>query len=312
LEELNIQYADYAAWQRGWLQGDVLEAELSYWREQLADAPAVLELPTDHPRPAAPTMRGALDTFKLAPDLTEGLRALGRSAGVTMFMTTLAAFQVLLARYSRKNDINVGTVIAGRTQGETEGLIGFFVNTLVLRGQLRGNPRFEELLGQVREVCLGAYAHQDVPFEKLVEELQPERKLGHSPLFQVAFGLDNAPKEALELPGLTLDMAGIEHNVARFDLTLWIHETGDELTGIWTYSTDLFEAATIKRMSAHYERLLQGIVARPEARLSAFEIFTEEEKRERELKEQKRAETNAQKLMNVRRRAVSSGADATK
>ena len=311
LEELSIQYADYAAWQRDWLQGQVLEAELSYWREQLAGAPAVLELPTDYPRPAVPTMRGALDTFKLAPVLTEGLRGLSRSAGVTMFMTMLAAFQVLLARYSKKNDLNVGTVIAGRNQGETEGLIGFFVNTLVLRGQMGGNPRFEELLGQVREVCLGAYAHQDVPFEKLVEELQPERKLGHSPLFQVAFGLDNAPKETLELPGLTLDMAGIEHNVARFDLTLWIHETGDGLIGIWTYSTDLFEAATIKRMTAHYERLLQGIVAHPEARLSSFEIFTEEEKRERELSEKKRAETNAQKLMNVRRKAVSSGVDAT-
>ncbi len=311
LEELSIQYADYAAWQRQWLQGEVLEAELSYWREQLEGASAVLELPTDHPHPAVPTMRGALDTFKLSPRLTEELRALSRSAGVTMFMTTLAAFQVLLARYSKKNDINVGTVIAGRNHGETEGLIGFFVNTLVLRGQMRGNPRFEDLLGQVREVCLGAYAHQDVPFEKLVEELQPERKLGHSPLFQVAFGLDNAPKETLELPGLTLAMVGIEHNAARFDLTLWMHETGDGLIGIWTYSIDLFEAATIKRMSADYERLLQGIVAHPEARLSSFEISTEEEKRERELREKKRVETNAQKLMNVRRRAVSFGIDAT-
>jgi non-ribosomal peptide synthetase component F len=293
------------------LQGEVLEAELQYWREQLSGAPAVLELPTDKPRPAVPTMRGALDTFKLAPGLTEELRALSRSAGVTMFMTMLAAFQVLLARYSKKNDLNVGTVIAGRNQGETEGLIGFFVNTLVLRGEMRGNPRFEELLGQVREVCLGAYAHQDVPFEKLVEELQPERKLGYTPLFQVAFGLDNAPKETLELPGLTLEPAGIEHNAARFDLTLWIHEIGDELMGIWTYSTDLFEAATIKRMSAHYEKLLQGIVAHPDARISSLEIFTEEEKRAQELSEKNRQDAQTRNLLNVKRRAVSRGTDAT-
>ena len=200
----------------------------------------------------------------------------------------------------------MGTVIAGRNPEETEGLIGFFLNTLVLRTQTTEDPRFVELLGRVRETCLGAYAHQDVPFEKLVEELQPERNLGDTPFFRVAFGLDNAPKRTLELPDLKLHILGGDHGAIRFDLTLWVLEDGDQLTGLWTYSTDLFDASTMKRMSGHYERLLQGVVANPEARLSSFKIVTEEEQRQREVDEKDREEASVKKLLGVRRRVVSS------
>jgi non-ribosomal peptide synthetase component F len=217
---------------------------------------------------------------------------------------------VLLARYSRQDDISVGTVIAGRTREETEPLIGFFINTLVLRTRTAGDPRFAELLAQVRETCLGAYAHQDVPFERLVEELQPERSISHTPLFQVAFGLDNAPKGTLDLPGLKLEILGGDHGAVRFDLTLWAYETGDGLSCIWTYSSDLFDKSTVERMAGHYEKLLQGIVADPEGRLSSFEIVTEEERRRREEEERRREEAGARRLLSVRRRAVSPTGDA--
>ncbi|HEX8352972.1 MAG TPA: condensation domain-containing protein, partial [Pyrinomonadaceae bacterium] len=311
LPELPIQYADFAAWQRGWLQGEVLEEQLSYWRKQLAGSSPVLELPTDRPLPAVRSLRGALETFRLSPALSERLRELSRASGVTLFMTLLAAFQVLLARYSRQDDVNVGTVVAGRDREETEGLIGFFINTLVLRTRTAGDPRFTELLGRVRETCLGAYAHQEVPFEKLVEELQPERSLGHTPLFRVAFGLDNAPKETLELPGLRLDVLGGDHGAVRFDLTLWLYEAGERLNGVWTYSTDLFDASTVRRMTGHFEKLLEGVAADPDARLSSFEIVTDEERRGREAEERRREEANAKRLLGVRRKAVTPANDVT-
>ena len=188
LGELPIQYADFAIWQREWLQGEVLEAQLSYWMEQLGGVPALLELPTDRPRRAEQTDRGGWESLGLPREVSERLRALGREEGATPFMTHLAAFQVLLYRYTGQEDILVGTPIANRNWAEIEGLIGFFVNTLVLRGKLTGNPTFREFLGQVREVCLGAYDHQDLPFERLVQELQPERSMSRSPVFQVAFG----------------------------------------------------------------------------------------------------------------------------
>jgi amino acid adenylation domain-containing protein len=307
LEELPVQYADYAAWQREWLRGEALERQLAYWRDQLAGAPPVLELPTDRPRPPVQTYRGALETFQLAPQLSEQLRELSRASGATLFMTLLAAFKVLLARYSRQDDITVGTVIAGRNREETEPLIGFFINTLVLRTHTAGDPSFVELLGRVRETCLGAYAHQDVPFEKLVEELRPERSLGRTPLFQVAFGVDNAPKSTLELPGLRLDILGGDHGAARFDLTLWVYEAGERLTGVWTYSTDLFDPPTIKRLSGHFEKLLQGVAADPEGRLSSFELVTEEERRLRAEEERRREEAHARRLLGVRRKAVTPG-----
>ena len=280
LDELSIQYADYAAWQRDWLQGDVLEAELSYWREQLADAPAVLELPTDRPRPATPSHRGARQTFVVPTGLTASLKELSQREGVTMFMLLLAGFQVLLSRSSGQEEIVVGSPIANRNRSETEGLIGFFVNTLALRTSVGGNPRFGELLGRVREVCLGGYAHQDVPFEKLVEELEPERSLSHTPLFQVMMMLQNAPQGSLELPGLELRGFGREGQTAKFDLTLSMVETADGVNASFEYSTDLFNASTIERMAMHFQTLLTSIVSNPAQRISELEMLSEAERQQ--------------------------------
>jgi amino acid adenylation domain-containing protein len=278
LPALPIQYADYAVWQRQWLQGDVLAAQLAYWRARLAGAPASLELPTDRPRPAAQTIRGGHRTRTLPPALRAALEALGRQAGATLFMTLLAAFQTLLARYTGQEEIVVGSPIAGRTRVETEGLIGFFVNTLVLRTDLAGNPPFRELLGRVREGCLGAYAHQELPFEKLVEELQPARSLSQSPLFQVMFILQNAPRTPLALPGLTLTPFRIESGTAKFELSLAVTATEAGLETAAEYNADLFDAATIDRLLGHYQTLLEGIVAAPDRPIGALPLLTAAER----------------------------------
>jgi hypothetical protein len=220
LSELPIQYADFAVWQRAWLQGEVLEGQLQYWREQLAGAPAVLELPTDRSRAAVQSYRGAAQTVLLPVELSQRLKELSQREGVTLFMTLLAAFDVLLYRYSGQEDFCVGSAVANRNRAETEELIGFFVNTLVLRADLSGNPSFKELLGRVREVTLGAYAHQDVPFEQLVEDLQPTRDLSRPPLFQVMLILQNIPMHMLQLGNLTLSAVEAELKTAKFDLTL--------------------------------------------------------------------------------------------
>ncbi|HYP01542.1 MAG TPA: amino acid adenylation domain-containing protein, partial [Pyrinomonadaceae bacterium] len=274
-----IQYADFAHWQREWLAGVRLDAQLSYWREQLADSPKLLELPTDRPRPAVQTYRGASETFRLSRELTEGLRQLSRREGVTLFMTMLAAYQLLLSRYAETEEVAVGTPIAGRGRAELEGLIGFFVNTLVLRTDLSGQPTFLELLGRVREVTLGAYAHQDVPFERLVEELQPEREMSHAPLFQVMFTLQNAPRPSLELPGLTLAQVEMDAGTAMFDLSLSVEETPRGLFGVFEYNTDLFDASTIKRLAGHLQNLLAGVVVEPHCRVSELPLLTEDERR---------------------------------
>jgi len=271
LPELPIQYADFASWQRQWLRGETLENLLSYWKRQLDGAPAFLALPTDHPRPPIQSFRGAAQHFRLSSALSEALKALSRREGVTLFMTLLAAFQTLLYRYSGQEDILVGTFIANRNRAETEGLIGFFVNNLVLRTDLSGNPSFRELLGRVRKVCLEAYAHQDLPFEKLLEELQPQRDLGRTPLFQVMFVLQNAPSSNLKLPGLQVSHLAAQKERSEFDLTLWMSEWGEVIAGSLEYSTDLFEEATINRMLGHFQTLLEGLVAHPDRRLLEFE-----------------------------------------
>jgi amino acid adenylation domain-containing protein len=277
LPELPIQYADFVLWQRETLQGQTLEDHLRYWREQLAGAPAVLKLPTDRPRPAVNSYRGAKQSFALPADLSVALKNFSEREEATLYMTLLAAFQTLLHRYAGQEEIVVGTPIANRNRAETEALIGFFVNTLVLRTDLSGDPSFRELLGRVREMALGAYAHQDLPFEKLVEELQPERSLSHTPLFQVVFVLQNAPMGSLELPGLKLKPLGGDNGTAKFDLTLYVEETQGGLVGGMEYNTDLFDDATIQRMLGHYENLLRGIVARPEQRISELPLLTDEE-----------------------------------
>ncbi|MET0647738.1 MAG: condensation domain-containing protein, partial [Pyrinomonadaceae bacterium] len=280
LSELPVQYADYAVWQRERLTGETLEQQLGYWKEQLAGAPALLALPTDRPRPAVQSYRGATHHFSLTAELTERLHELSRRHDATLFMTLLAGWQALLWRYSGQEDVVVGADIANRTRRETEDLIGFFVNMLVLRTRAGDALTFEELLGRAREVCLGAYAHQDVPFERLVEELSPERSLSHQPLFQVVFALQNAPRGALRLPGLGLESLGREVTTAKFDLVLNMWEAGGALSGGLEYSTDLFDAETARRMTAHLSRLLEAAAAEPSARVGDLRLLSDEEERE--------------------------------
>ncbi|OGQ77555.1 MAG: hypothetical protein A3F90_11830 [Deltaproteobacteria bacterium RIFCSPLOWO2_12_FULL_60_19] len=279
LAELPIQYADFAVWQRQWLQGKVLEEQLSYWKQQLADV-QLLELPTDHPRPAVQSYRGARQAFALPKALSDGLKTLNRREGATLFMTLLAAFQTLLHRYTGQDDIVVGSPVAGRNRAEVEGLIGFFVNTLVLRGDLSGEPKFTELMARVRKAALDAYEHQELPFEKLVEELQPERDLSRNPLFQVMFALNNLPSQAWRLPGLDVEPVEVPSDVVKFDLSLGMFEEGKGLRGLLGYNRDLFDAGTIQRMIGHFQTLLEGIAANPDRRLSELPILTGAERRQ--------------------------------
>jgi amino acid adenylation domain-containing protein len=280
LSELSIQYADFAIWQRKWLQGEVLQTQLNYWKQQLGGNLPILELPTNYPRPAIQSNNGATKAFQLSKSLTEKLKDLSQQEGVTLFMNLLAAFKVLLYRYTQQEDIIVGTPIANRNRSEIESLIGFFVNTLVLRTNLGNNPTFRELLQQVRQVTLGAYTHQDLPFERLVEELQPGRNLSHNPLFQVMFILQNASAEVLHLPELTLELLKVEKNTANFDLTLSLTETAAGLKGDLEYNTDIFHPDRINRMLGHFQVLLEGIVTNPEQRLSKLPLLTVNEQKQ--------------------------------
>ncbi|HLL48004.1 MAG TPA: AMP-binding protein, partial [Longimicrobiaceae bacterium] len=274
-----VQYADYAVWQRQQLRDDVLDGQLAYWRERLAGAPALLELPADRPRPAVQRHHGAYEPFRLPDSLAGRLQALGRSEGATLYMTLLGAFQVLLAKYSGSEDVVVGSPIAGRTRMEVEELIGFFVNTLVLRTDLSGDPGFRDVLRRVREVTLGAYEHQEVPFERLVEELAPERSLGHSPLFQVMFSLVEAPHDEGGLAGLRAEALEAEAATTKFDLSLSfaVHSAG--LAGGLEYDTDLFERGTVVRMLGHLERVLEQVAADADVRLSELELLGAGERR---------------------------------
>ncbi|HEY3568484.1 MAG TPA: amino acid adenylation domain-containing protein [Thermoanaerobaculia bacterium] len=263
LPELAIQYADFAVWQRGWLTGEVLERQLAYWRERLAGAPAVLDLPADRPLPAARTHAGEHFVVSLAGGLRSEVAQLARRHEATPFMVLLAAFQALLGRLTGAEDLNVGSPIANRNRAEIEPLIGFFVNTLVLRGDLAGDPPFDELIGRARAATLGAYAHQDLPFERLVEELRPERQLAVSPLFQVLFSLQNAPMGTIDLPGLSLSTLPFDSHTAQFDLDVNVWERDEELIFQVGYSTERFDPATPRRWMAHLETLLRGLVADP-------------------------------------------------
>ncbi|MBW8876584.1 MAG: amino acid adenylation domain-containing protein [Acidobacteria bacterium] len=264
LPELPIQYADFAVWQREWLSGEVLERQLAYWQARLAGAPAFLDLPTDRPRPALQSNVGSSRPVHFGAPLTGLLAALSRREGVTPFMTLLGAFQTLLCRYSRQTDVVVGTPHAGRNRLELEPLIGFFVNTLAIRTELADGLGFRQLLAGVRATTLDAYVHQDLPFEKLVDELGLERRLSHTPLFQVMFALQNAPVEELSLPGLRVRSMEAGRRTAKFDLTLSLEEQGEELAGGLEYSTELWDAATMDRLLEHLRRLLAGVVEDPE------------------------------------------------
>ncbi|MGB8688992.1 MAG: amino acid adenylation domain-containing protein [Microcoleus sp.] len=279
LPELAIQYADFSVWQREWLTGEVMQKQLDYWKQQLADAPPLLKLPTDYPRPPVQTFCGATRLFELDPDLTFQLKTISKKSGVTLFMTLMTAFVVLLHRYSSQEDIWVGFPIANREYSELDELIGFFVNTLVLRTQIEQNPSFFELLEKVGHTALDAYAHQNAPFEQVVEALQPERSLGYNPLFQVMFTLDNLSVDTFELSGgIKLIPRQVERGIAQFDLSLSIRETKKGLTGSWEYNSDLFEPDTIARMTGHFQTLLEAIVANPDQRVGELPLLTESER----------------------------------
>jgi hypothetical protein len=263
LPKLEIQYADYALWQRKWLTGEVLESQLAYWKSQLRGAPPALELPTDHPRPSVQTYRGATKKWRLSPELSGGLNDLSQREGVTLFMTLLAGLQTLLHRYTGQEDIVIGAPIAGRTQTATERLIGLFVNTLVLRTNLSFGITVRDLLHRVRAVTLGAYAHQDLPFEKLVEEIAPMRDLSRAPLCQVMLVFQNAPMPSLALDEITIRPIDVETATAKCDLSLFAFETAEGVQGTLEYSTDLFEPGTIDRMLGHFQAVLAGMVAQP-------------------------------------------------
>ena len=278
LAPLKLQYGDYAEWQRDWLQGDVLQQQLSYWKNKLKDAPAVLDLPADRPRPAQ-TNRGASCTFSISESLTEHLRELSLSAGATLFMTLLGAFSVLLHRYSGEDDIVIGTPIAGRNRTEVEGLIGFFINTLPLRIDIAGNPTFATLLDRVKQASLEAYEHQDLPFEKLVEELKPERSNG-MPFFQVMFQYQHAPRGSVVLDGLTFKSEAIENETTKVDLSLGAYERDGVLKFQIEYSTDLFDRETIETMASRFSVLLQSIVSSPHVSAGQLAIMTDAERRQ--------------------------------
>ncbi|MGH8772237.1 MAG: condensation domain-containing protein, partial [Burkholderiales bacterium] len=259
LAELPIQYADYAEWQRHQLQGETLNEDIAYWKQQLAGAPPLIDLPLDRPRPALKTYRGARVSRILSKDLADSLKALSQTEGATLFMILLTGFKLLLWRYNECEDIVIGSPVANRDRTEIEGLIGFFVNTVVLRTDLSGDPTFRELLARVREVSMGAYSHQQLPFEKLIEVLRPKRNASYSPLFQVMFALQNANPDRLALAGLAVEPLATQRETAKFDLSLVCGEDSHALKVTAIYNTDLFNAGTIAQLLAHVESLLEQI-----------------------------------------------------
>ncbi|MFN2632116.1 MAG: amino acid adenylation domain-containing protein [Thermoanaerobaculia bacterium] len=280
LSDLPIQYGDFAEWQREWLTGETLETQLSYWKKQLLGAPGLIELPADRPRPAVQSARGERYRIVLPPALSSELRALSRREGVTLFMTMLAAFQTFLARVTSQSDLVVGSPIAGRNRRETEDLIGCFVNTLVLRADVSGDPPFRELLRRTRDVALEAHTHQDLPFERLVEELKPERSLGHSPVFQVMFGLQNAPADVRELCGVTVRPFAVGRPLSHYDLSLDVTDREEGLGCLFSYNTELFDAATIERFARHFKTMLEHIVVFPDERVLRIPLLSASERRQ--------------------------------
>ncbi|MET8505486.1 amino acid adenylation domain-containing protein [Streptomyces sp. NPDC004787] len=280
LAELPVQYADFALWQHQWLTPEREERQLGYWRKNLAGVEP-LELPTDRPRPLVRTGAGDSHTFSIDAGITQGLQKLASEQGASLFMAGLAAFQVLLSRWSRQDDIAVGTPIAGRNRSEVENLVGFFVNTLVMRSDLTANPSFTDLIAQVRETALGAYAHQDLPFDRIVEDLAPERDLSRNALFQVMFALQNVPDSTWNLPGLTFDALDVTNHASKFDLTLFLTEQADgRLEAELVYSTELFDRATVERLAGHYVTLLGSVLAHPSRPVGRLEVLTADERAE--------------------------------
>jgi len=280
LDDLPVQYCDFSVWQREWMSGDVLDEQLGYWTEELRDASPLLEMPLDRAYPPAKSYRGKRIRYMLSANLTESLKQQAKQNNATLFMFLFAAFNLLLSKYTRQQDIVVGSPIASRTRQEIEPLIGFFVNTLALRTDLSGNPTFRELLARVRETTLGAYDHQGLPFEKIVEELKPERSLSYSPLFQVAFALQSASTKTMQLEGIDIQPVEINSGVEKFDLTISAEETSEGLRLLWSYNTDIYNQDTIERMAGHYQALLEQIVKHPDKPISEYELLTSEERQQ--------------------------------
>jgi len=282
LSELPIQYADYVVWQRSWLRDKTLANHVDYWRKQLRDAPPVLQLPSDRPRPPVQSFQGAMYQSRIPRTLVSEIKRVSQAEGVTLFMYLLAAFQALLFRYSEQEQIIVGTDLANRTSVELEKLIGFFVNLLPICTNFSGNPTFREVLGRVREVTLGAYSHQDMPFEKLVEELSPDRTLSHNPLVQVLFVMLNTPSTNLKLKGLQARPFEFDLARSKFDVVVYARELDEGLAIEWLYSTDLFDRETARRMAENYATLLTDATLRPDARIGALQYQTDAERVEQE------------------------------
>jgi non-ribosomal peptide synthetase component F len=294
-------------WQREYLSGEVLAQQLEYWKTQLAGAPAVLELPTDRPRPEEQSHRGAQQEVTLSAQVSEQLRVLSRREGVTLYMTLLAAFDVLLHYYTGQQDIVVGTNVSNRNRRETDHLIGFFVNQLAMRVSLSGDPTFRELLQQVRDVTINAFAHQDIPFDRLVEALKLERNLRSSPLFQVKIDLLNTPPPDLSGTELNITPLLIDTGGSHLDLIVSLANTPGALTGLLLYNTDLFDLTTVLRIFNHFESLLAHIVTQPDAKLSALiESLAAAEKREARSKEEEFRKSKSEKLKHLTRRKITS------
>jgi alpha-ketoglutarate-dependent taurine dioxygenase len=310
LPKLPIQYADFALWQRQWLQGRALAKQLEYWRRHCGENPPPLNLPTDRRRPAVQTFQGATETVLLPQSIADELKAICLREDATLFMGLLATFQVLLHYYTGQREIVVGTDVANRNRAETEGLIGFFINQLVLRTELSESLTFKELLGRVREVTLGAYAHQDLPFDKLVEALNPERDISRNPLFQVKIILQNAPSQPLELRGLEASRIDFGFEAAHSDLTLYLSDTGAGLTCWIEYVTDLFNRSTIVKMLAHLELLLAGIITDPDARISALaESLRQKDRQDKIMNNRERAKASIKNLITARPKAINLSED---
>ncbi|MGF1676917.1 MAG: condensation domain-containing protein, partial [Rivularia sp. (in: cyanobacteria)] len=281
LPELSIQYGDYATWEQEWLKSPKRSVQLEYWQKNLANYPPLLALPTDYPRPPVQRFRGARKSFALSQELSNAIKNFSQGQNTTLFMTLLAAFNILLYRYSNQEDILIGSTITNReNRTEISNLIGLFVNNLIFRTNLSGNPSFGDFLQQVREVTLNAYANQDLPYEYLVEQLQPERNLSYNPLFQVMFILHNTPTQTIDLSGLSLKYLELEYETSRFDLSLDMYETASGLTGIFEYNTDLFAVATIERIIGHFQILLQAIITNPEQKISKLPLLTPAEQQQ--------------------------------
>ncbi|MTJ53560.1 AMP-binding protein [Anabaena sp. UHCC 0253] len=302
LPELSIQYADYAYWQRNYYQSDIIDQQLNYWKQQLSNSAVLLNIPTDKPRPAIQTFTGKKEFFTIPAEIKAGVKKLNQQEGVTLFMTLLTVFKTLLYCYTKQEDILVGSPVVGRNWRETENLIGFFINTLVFRSDFSSNPSFRELLKQIRAVALDAYAHQDLPFEKLVEELKPERNLSYNPLFQVMFILQNALIPTVENSELTWQPEEVDVGTSKFDLKLSVWESDKGINGSFEYKTDLFAATTIKLMVSHYELILQTVIESPDIQVHKLVNIVQKQQSDQK---QELQNISLQKLKSIKRAAVS-------